>query len=205
MTRTSTFAFATLAALAVASLAPTAVSAHGGGGGGGGFGGGGGHSAAGGFSGSPSSVGHISASGGYAHGPAAASHISRSSVVSRLPRGSNISRASMIARLPIGSAKSGGHKIPTISKIAQSPRMPLPPVTVQTPNHNNPGVAGVVPVDVTTDDSTVTVGAVCVDSQLDATQPGSNMDCNCPIKQYLDDGSVLSQDVCAKEHANLAQ
>jgi hypothetical protein len=70
MTRTSTFALVTLAALAAASLS-TSASAHGGGGGGGG----GGHFSGGGFSGPTGSTGHVAG-------------IARSSTIARIPVGS---------------------------------------------------------------------------------------------------------------------
>src|ERR1700753_649172 len=109
MTRTSTFAIATLAALAVASLASTGASAH--------FAGGGGHSAAS-FAGSPSSAGHISPTGGFAHGPTTASGFARSSVVPRL-----------------GGSSQNRPQNPGQTLISQFPRNP---VTIPTPNHNHP-------------------------------------------------------------------
>jgi hypothetical protein len=192
MTRISTFAVATLAAIAATSYASTDASAH--------FSGGGGSFAAGSFS---PGAGHISTSGGYAHLPVAASGIARSSVIARIP-------------------KSGGHSIPTISKIAQFPRMPLPPPPPKpptNPNNNNPKsgpgpvVVGVVPVDIpadvpvgvaTGDVAGVASGAVGADSQTAQTaQSGSN--CNCLTKQYLDDGSLLFRDICSKEAVLVTQ
>jgi hypothetical protein len=197
MTRTSAFAIIMLAAISATSLTPTGASAH--------FSGGGG-SVAGGFSGSAGhSFGPISASGGYAHLP---SGIARSSVISRMPTGSTIARSSVISRMPIASAEAGGHSVPTISKIAELPKMPTPPNPIQDPNHNNTNsgskgpVGGVVPV-------VVPVGVVggevasatVIDSQpRQAVQPTQNI-CNCLTKQYLDDGSVLFQDICSKEAA----
>lgn len=205
MTRTSTFAIVTLTAILATSLASTGASAH--------FTGGGG-SFAGGFSGAAGhSFGPISASGGYAHLP---SGIARSSVISRMPVGSGIARSSAIARMPIGSAKTGGHSIPTISKIAQLPKMPTPPNPIQDPNHNNtnsgpkdPGggvVPVVVPVDVPVDVPVAAVNgdvaiATAVNSQPAQAAQANQHTCNCLTKQYLDDGSVLFQDICSKEAA----
>jgi hypothetical protein len=206
-----------LAALAATSLS-TAVSAHGGGGfSGGGFGGGG-HSSFG---------GPISSSGGYAHGPNSASGIARSSVISRMPKGSSIQRSSIIARKPVvpgtgtgGAANSSGHSnIPTQTVISQLPKLPPPPPPPPPPKSGNggwagnPGIGGgpvVDPVDVPVDTpvDVANTGAVApsatavTDGQTtQAAQPAASANCNCLTKRYLDDGSVLFQDTCTKEAA----
>jgi hypothetical protein len=110
MTRTSTFTFATLATIAVVSLASTGASAHGGGGSfGGGFAGSGGR----GFGGS------TSAPVGSAHVPLAASGLARSPIVPRL----------------VGAAKPV-RQIPTQTVISQLPKAPPPPPPG---NNNKPG------------------------------------------------------------------
>src|ERR1700722_4583365 len=127
MTRISTFAAATLAAIAAVSLASSGAFAHGGGGGGGGggHGGGGGYSFGGGFAG---------AAGGYAHAPVAVGSFGRSSVVPRL----------------VGSAKIT-RRIPTQTLISQFPKGPTPPPPPG--NNKKPGwgwggVGGFASVDV---------------------------------------------------------
>ena len=87
MTRISTFAIATLAAIAATSLASTGASAHGGG-----------HAAAGGFSGP---AGHTSPAGNYAHAPVAVGSFGRSQIVPRLVGGHNIPTVSQIAKFPV--------------------------------------------------------------------------------------------------------
>jgi len=134
MTRTSTFALATLAAIAVTSLASTAASAHGLGGGG--------HSFASGFTGSASPVGHISPTGGFAHAPVNATGIARSSVVPRL----------------VGS--TGGHSnIPTTTAISQFPKAPTtpppPPGKNNKPGWGRGGFVGFASVDVSADNCLV--------------------------------------------------
>jgi hypothetical protein len=218
MTRTSTFAVVTLAAIAATSLS-TAAFAHGGGGfSGGGFGGGG-------FGGGHSSFGGpISATGGFAHAPVAASGIARSTPIARIPVGSSIQRSSIIARKPVvvptgtgGAANSNGHsKIPTTTVISQLPKAPTPPNPIQDPPHNNPGTGpnfgpGVgpvaVPVDVPADTPVVVAGgevaasATGVDTQPAAAVQAVQPTCTCLTKRYLDDGSVLFQDICSKEAA----
>jgi hypothetical protein len=218
MTRNSTFAVVTLAIAAV-SFASTAASAHGGGGfSGGGFGGGfggGGHSSFG---------GPISATGGFAHAPVAATGIARSTPIARIPVGSSNQRSSIIARKPVvvptgtgGAANSSGHSnIPKTTVISQLPKDPTPPNPIQDPPHNNPGtgpnfgpgvVPVVVPVDVPTNGPVVVAGgdatasAMGVDAQPAPATQAVQPTCTCLTKRYLDDGSVLFQDICSKEAA----
>jgi hypothetical protein len=217
MTRTSTFAVVTLAAIAATSLS-TAALAHGGGGfSGGDFSGGfgGGHSGFG---------GPISATGGFAHAPVAASGIARSTPIARIPVGSSIPRSSIIARKPVvvptgtgGAVNSNGHSnIPTTTVISQLPKAPTPPNPIQDPPHNKPGtgpnfgpgvVPVVVPVDVPTNGPVIVAGgdatasAVGVDTQPAPAAQAVQPTCNCLTKRYLDDGSVLFQDICSREAA----
>jgi hypothetical protein len=115
--------------------------------------------------------------------------------------GRGIARNSAVARLPAG--KTSGKKIPTTSDIPRffprgpidPPRWPRPP---RPPNGNGTGVT--TGVDVTGP------VAVAFDAPVDATvagivaQPVAG-DCNCLVKQYLPNGSVLFRDLCTKESA----
>lgn len=125
MTRTFTFAVATLAAIAVTSLASTAASAHGGGGGGHG----------GGFSSTASP-----AAGGFAHGPNTPNGIARSSVVPRL-----VGSAKNNRRIPTQTL---------ISQFPKAPTTPPPPGNNK-PRWGRGGFGGFASADVSADNCLV--------------------------------------------------
>jgi hypothetical protein len=137
--------------------------------------------------------------GGFAGAMGSASRIGTGSVA-KLPtdsRLSGIAENSAVARLPAG--KSSGRKIPTVADIPRffprgpidPPRWPRPP---RPPTGNGIGVTTGV-------DVTGPVG-VAVDATVAGmvAQPVAG-DCNCLVKQYLPNGSVLFKDLCTKESA----
>ena len=126
MTRTSTFALATLAAIAVTSLASTGASAHGGGGGGHG----------GGFSSTASP-----AAGGFAHGPNTPNGIARSSIVPRL-----VGSAKNNRRIPTQTL---------ISQFPKGSTNPPPPGTNNKPRWGRGGSGGFASADVSADNCLV--------------------------------------------------
>jgi hypothetical protein len=158
-----------------------------------------------------------------------ATSIPSQSVVSRMPapssKASNIASQVPIARLPIGTgtgtsgaANPGGHSnIETTPAISQLPPVTPKPV-IPDPLPTKPGTGpnfggGVVPVVVPVPVGTPVVvagsdvAAVGVDAQpapaAQAAQPAQAVQptCNCLTKRYLEDGSVLFQDICSREAA----
>jgi hypothetical protein len=176
LNRSSIFALAAVAAIAAAALAPTSASAMRGGFGGGGFGG-----------------GHSFGGGG-------------------VGRSASFGRISSVGRGPIGGGRTGGfghfHDRLSGNTLCAIDRCgpPRPPCFVRCGGHLPPPIVwwhhphhdwyvgwhhphfGVADV------------PAAVDTAVDtAAVPAAP--CNCLTKQYLDDGSVLFQDICTKEAA----
>jgi hypothetical protein len=213
LNRSSVFALAAIATVAAAALAPTGASARGFAGGG--FGGG--HSfGGGGFARTASFGGGRSFGGGVAHTTSFA-HISRGPVGGGIRRtfgNRNWGRGnppSRIARVsgctsfrdcgpgtpPGGNPNCyvdcGNPGVPPCVKVGGcGPNLP-PPIVWWWKHHHHPhwGVVDYGTVD----------GAL--DTPVDTTvnTAVAPAPCNCLTKQYLDDGSVLFQDICTKEAA----
>jgi hypothetical protein len=176
LNRSSIFALAAIVTVAAAALAPTSASAMRGGFGGGGFGGG--RSFGGGGLGHTASFGRI---GSVGRGPVGGFGNHGRGFIGR------------IARHPICIERCGGHPFPPIGCLEHFKNCgghPLPPIVWWDHPHWHHAHWGVV-------DGQVPV-AVDTAAQTVATPTAP---CNCLTKQYLDDGSVLFQDICTKEAA----
>jgi hypothetical protein len=174
LNRSSIFALATIATVAAAALAPTSASAMRGGFGGGGFGGG---RSFGGGVGHTASFGRI---GSVGRGPVGGF-------------GHFHGRVSVNTLCPIDRCGPRNPPGPLPCLIRCGGHLPPPIVWWHHPHHDwyigwhHPhwGVADV---------------PAAIDTAVDtAATPAAP--CNCLTKQYLDDGSVLFQDICTKEAA----